>query len=135
MRVFSLENWSLGYQELKFKRIFKSSTVDVVTFRNPWHGSTECDHVKCSLENWSVGYQELKFKRIFKSDKKRLSYKQIKFHLKIFNLLITRPFLVRFENPYKLKLLLTPWSDLVWKSPQNPEKVSHFQNVNSLDNF
>ena len=69
-----------------------------------------------SCENWPGGYQELKFKRIFKSDQKRLSYKQIKSCFRNFNLLVTQLFLVRFENPFKLKLLVTPRSVLVKKT-------------------
>ena len=88
----------------------------------------ECDHVNINerLFFWSYyGFW----------NKKRLSYKQIKFYLKIFNLLITQPFLVRFENPLKLKLLVTPWSDLVWKNPQNREKVADFQNCQGCWHF
>ena len=56
-----------------------------------------------SWENWSGGYKELKFKSIFKSDIKLLSYKKKKSCLKNCSLLVPQPFLVRFENPFKLK--------------------------------
>ena len=42
------------------------------------------------------------------SDQKWLSYEQIKIYKTRLYLLITQPFLVRFENPFKLKLLVTP---------------------------
>ena len=37
-------------------------------------------------------------------------------------LLITRSILVQFENPFKLKLLGTPWCDFLRKNPENWEK-------------